>query len=659
MTLRSRNLRTWARLLLLFLVTSAAVLGAPASARAADPVPATVGGVRVTADSVTGVLTLRPGDKVVSVDPGVVAKLGDTTAPVTVKPAGRTQRTTVLLIDTSGSMGRTGMATVRGAVKSFLASVPKDVRVGVVSFGNTAGPEIAPTTDRAAVQSVVDVLRADGNTSLFAGVTQAVKMLGASGDRSIVLLSDGKNTVGDRAPGLAASVKALTASQVRVEVVRFTTSENDPEALAAFAKAGGGSVVQATDTDAVRSAFQTAARVLESQVQFVIARPSGLTGTVPVTLQGTAGGRPFTVKAGVDLGARSSAEPSPTSPSVAPVEAAGAPAGFARVRTGVSTSLVIALLATFIGFLVLVIALMDPFRSKRHDRVAEVELYSLSGATRASRHTDVQPSAVAQSAVAIGERVMAQRESTSRTMQLIQRADLPLRAGEWFVLRVLAVLLGVVLVPFLVPLSTWVTVPLGLVLGVLVPAAVLRMAAAKRAKKFEAILPDVLMLVATTLASGFSLTQALDAVAHDSPEPAAKEFSRALAEARIGTDISDALDHLSERMASESMTWTTMAIRIQREVGGNLAETLRTTAHTLRERESLKRQVNALSAEGRLTAYVLIALPVGIFLYMAWVNPTYISLLWTTLPGMLMMAGSCVGMVVGALWMRKLVRIEV
>ena len=112
-------------------------------------------------------------------------------------------------------------------------------------------------------------------------------------------------------------------------------------------------------------------------------------------------------------------------------------------------------------------------------------------------------------------------------------------------------------------------------------------------------------------------------------------------------------------MGSNSLTWTTMAIRIQREVGGNLGETLRTTAHTLRERESLKRQVAALSAEGKLTAYVLIALPIGIFLYMLWVSPAYISLLWTTLPGIVLLVASCVGMVVGALWMRKVVRIEV
>ncbi|CAN7147468.1 type II secretion system F family protein [Knoellia sp. LjRoot47] len=641
------------------LAAGAALLGPATSATAAEPLPASIGGVRVTADHVIGVLTLRPGGESVSLDPGMTATVGGKTAPVSSKSAKGAQRTTVLLIDTSGSMGRSGMETVRSAVKTFLASAPKDVKIGVVSFGNTAGPELAPTADRSAVQRVVDVLRADGNTALFGGVTEAVKMLGASGDRSIVLLSDGANTVGDRAPGLAASVKALTTSQVRVEVVRFTTSENDPEALAAFAKAGGGSVAQATDTAGVRAAFGNAAKVLDSQVEFDITKPAGVSGKAPVVLRGSASGRPFLVQSTINLGVRTPVEASPSaSPTVLP-ELDAAPAALVRVDTGVSTSLLAALGAVFVGALILVLAVIQPFKSERHERVAEVEMYTLAGATRASRHQEAAPSAVTQSAVRLGEKVMDKRESTSRTMELIQRADLPLRAGEWFVLRVVAVVLGAFLVPFLVPVPWWISLPLGIVLGVVLPAVTLRVLASKRSRKFEAQLPDIMLLVATTLASGFSLTQALDAVARDAAEPGAKEFSRALAENRIGTDISDALDHLATRMDSDSLTWTTMAIRIQREVGGNLAETLRTTAHTLRERESLKRQVAALSAEGKLTAYVLIALPVGIFLYMLWVNPEYISLLWTTLPGIVLLVGSCLGMVVGALWMRKLVKIEV
>ena len=167
------------------------------------------------------------------------------------------------------------------------------------------------------------------------------------------------------------------------------------------------------------------------------------------------------------------------------------------------------------------------------------------------------------------------------------------------------------------------------------------------------------MLTATSLASGFSLLQALDAVARDAPEPCGKEFSRALAETRIGADVSDALEHTADRMDSENMRWATMAIRIQREVGGNLADTLRTTAATLRDREGLRRHVRALSAEGRLSAYILIALPIAVLLFSMWSNYEYVSLLWTTFYGLIMCVVAILAMSVGIFWMRNVVKIEV
>jgi tight adherence protein B len=102
-----------------------------------------------------------------------------------------------------------------------------------------------------------------------------------------------------------------------------------------------------------------------------------------------------------------------------------------------------------------------------------------------------------------------------------------------------------------------------------------------------------------------------------------------------------------------------MAIRIQREVGGNLAETLRTTAATLREREMLKRQVKTLSAEGRLSAYILIALPIGVLLFSMTTNYGYVSLLWTRTIGIFMSIAGLIAMGIGVFWMSKVVKIEV
>ncbi len=200
---------------------------------------------------------------------------------------------------------------------------------------------------------------------------------------------------------------------------------------------------------------------------------------------------------------------------------------------------------------------------------------------------------------------------------------------------------------------------IGALLGYGIPAVILRFLAGRRSRRFEAQLPDVLMLLASSLSTGFSLNQALDAVAKDAAEPLAKEFSRALAETRIGADIGDALERMADRMESVNMRWTAMAIRIQREVGGNLAETLRTTAATLREREGLTRHVKALSAEGRLSAYILVALPIGVFLYLLKVNHDYVALLWTRPVGWGMLAGGLIFLTLGIFWLKAIVKVEV
>jgi tight adherence protein B len=172
-------------------------------------------------------------------------------------------------------------------------------------------------------------------------------------------------------------------------------------------------------------------------------------------------------------------------------------------------------------------------------------------------------------------------------------------------------------------------------------------------------LPDVLQLIASSLQSGFSLAQALDAVVREGSQPAAGEFARALGEARIGADLADALDGVAARMDSQDMRWSVMAIRIQRSVGGNLAEVLRNTIATMRERAFLRRHVKALSAEGRLSAYILVALPILLGGWLFYSSRSYMQLLYTTTIGLMMLTGAVALVVIGALWMRALIKVEV
>jgi tight adherence protein B len=645
------------RILVLVLAALSLLLwGTPAMADIRE-VPASIAGIERDANGMTGTLTLRGEGEPLTVDAGSVrAVLGGREYGVETSAAAERTRQTMIVIDTSGSMSASGMAAMRSAVAQFLQDAPEDVLIGMTSFADTAGVEVEPTTDRAVVQEYVDSLVDRGNTALFDAVDVSVAAMGAEGDRSLVLLSDGGETVtpeAERPARLAEVVENVEQAGVRVEVVAFATDESVEAVLQEFADAGGGSVTAADDAEAVRSAFGAAASVLESQVQWSFRPEEALGGEQELVIRGTANGRPFTAATVVNLGVpRATPTALATAPQSAPepVRLANQPSWL--LPAGVATM--------FLGGFLLWTALMAPaLKSERQRRVESIEVYGVAGAQRLQQ-AQQRHGSMTERVVAAGERVMEGRESTTRTMQLIERADWPLRAGEWLVLRVVAVIVTVALVlVFLSALPTLLGVLIGLVLGLLLPAMALRFMARRRGRKFEANLPDVLMLVATSLSSGFSLPQALDAVTRDAAEPARKEFGRAMAETRIGLDVADALDHMSVRMDSENMRWATMAIRIQRQVGGNLADTLRTTAKTLRERESLKRQVRALSAEGRLSAYILIALPVGVFLYSLAVNYEYVSLLWTHPLGILMSAAGILAMVVGVFWMRKVVQIEV
>lgn len=641
-------------------------LVATPSAAAPAPGPASISSVRVNDGVFTGVLTVRAGQSSVNVDPeSLQASVGERNYAVTVKPVAQAKRATMLVVDTSGSMGEAGMATVRTAVAAFLKDVPKDVSVGLVSFAVTAGVDVPPTKDRVRVQKAVNALRSRGETTLYDGVALAAAGLAGYDDRSLVLLSDGGDTRSTKATKASATT-VLKRNGVRAEVIGFKTDDSDNTVLKGFAAAGGGSVAAAGNDEAVRQAFEAAAKALDSQVTLTFTPDTAVRSAQVVTVTGRANGQDFRAQTTVDFGAA----PVPTTPvpsesaTLSPDDEESTVVPALPRRNGMSPQLLLGLIAVGLGVLGLAAALAAPlFTSSRKRRVEGIERYVTPGATlMAEKAKSVKPQAISNGLVNLGDRVMEGRDSTSKTMALMERADLPLRAGEWWVLRLVAVVSGVAIAMILFRGGIGMTLfalVVGAVVGWVLPALVLRFLARRRCKKFEAQLPDVLTLVASSLSTGFSLLQALDAVSKDAAEPAAKEFSRALAETRIGADVSESLERMAQRMDSTNMKWAAMAIQIQRTVGGNLAETLRTTAKTLRERESLLRHVKALSAEGKLSAYILIALPIGIFLYTMQTNREYIELLWTRPLGWAMLGGGVISLVIGTFWMRKVVDVQV
>jgi tight adherence protein B len=203
------------------------------------------------------------------------------------------------------------------------------------------------------------------------------------------------------------------------------------------------------------------------------------------------------------------------------------------------------------------------------------------------------------------------------------------------------------------------------VLGLLLLAAVplgakllLKFRASRRQAAFADQLDDSLQLMAGSLRAGHSLLRSVDSVASEADAPTSEEFARIVNETRVGRDLNDALDEVAERMGSDDFTWVAQAIAIHREVGGNLAEVLDAVGHTIRERNTIRRQVKALSAEGKLSAVVLMALPFGVTFFISMTNPGYLAKFTESATGYAMLGAAGLMLLVGGLWLKSTVKIK-
>ncbi len=182
---------------------------------------------------------------------------------------------------------------------------------------------------------------------------------------------------------------------------------------------------------------------------------------------------------------------------------------------------------------------------------------------------------------------------------------------------------------------------------------------ARRRTRFEDQLPDVLDLLAASLASGAGIAQALELVVAEADDPTATEFGRVLNATRLGATLVEGLEAMAERLDSRDLLYTVRAIAVQQQTGGRLAEVLRIVAEFMRARFELKRDLQALTAEGRISAYILGGLPFAIGGFLAFSSPLYLRPLYTTGAGLLMLAVAGVLMLVSFGMIRRIIRIEV
>jgi len=631
------------------LLTVLSATAASGTATAADPQPsgrlaavrAEHGQVRFVfaATGLSGGTTLDPASLRVTLDGTPVeatARAAAGAASTTALPP----RTVLVVLDTSGSMAGGGLETARQPATDFARLLPADVRVGLVTFAGRPRLAVAPTTDRGAVAAALAATRAAGGTALYDAVSTGLTTLDrghapAGSVRHLVVLSDGKDTASRGS--LDSVLSRLRAARMPVDVVAFRFA-GDRTTLSRLAAASGGSVLSATDRRGLTTAFTAAAEDFDQRLDVTAPVPADLAGRqVRVEARVAAGGRVLLATGTVSL------------PSTVDLGWLSNLHGWAvRVVAGL-------VFAGLLGLGLLAVPLVGG-TSERQRRLGQLELYRLSPEAAAPRQGTGSP--LARATLAWIERMVTARGIQQAVETDLDRAGVALRVQEWMLLRgcgcaALAAILVVVTG------SPLLGVPAGVALGWLGSRVFLAVRASRRCAAFAAGLPDLLQLVAGSLKSGFSLPQALDTVVRDGSQPVAGEVSRALAGTRLGVELEDGLESVAERMRSRDLSWTVMAIRIQRTVGGNLAEVLLTTVHTMRERAQVHRQVRALTAEGRLSAYILVALPVGIGGFLFLTRPDYMRPLVSEPMGLVMLAVAGVLVGLGSLWLSRLVKVEV
>ena len=554
---------------------------------------------------------------------------------------------TVIVVDLSGSMADDGaLAAAKAAITTIAENLPEGDQLALVSYTNDAVVESSFTSSPEQIKAALDEMVAprDGRTAMYDAIRKGVSLFESRPglQPNMLLVTDGSDDVSSTdLAGARASVASSGAAFFAVELTHMD-GEVDRDAIDSIIDRAGGASFSGSSAAEVDKAFDDAMSTIRSQ--FVATYASKVEqGAVDVEV--TVGSQ--TVKRNYVAGGKAEGA---GATQVVTVKKAFGPDWLRSTPI-----LPVVVMGVAIGLLVYAAVQLAGSSNTGLSAVlspyTEVTQADVDGNDQALAQT-----AFLQRAVEMTEDFAERQGFLEKVSALLERADLPLRAAEALFFYVAAVVLVTLMGLFglgMVP---------GLVLGVLaalLPLAVVNFIAGRRGKAFVGQLPDTLQLLSGSLRAGYSLMQGVEAVSQEVEEPMGKELRRVVTEARLGRELEESLDAVAERMSSPDFAWAVMAIRIQREVGGNLAELLMTVSETMVQRDRLRRDVNALTAEGRMSAIILALLPIGLGLFMWASNPVYMSPLGTTGIGQAMLGLASVAAIIGFIWMKKTITIEI
>jgi tight adherence protein B len=538
------------------------------------------------------------------------------------------------------------LADAKRAATGLVENLPEGTEIAVVGVGDSARIYRDFTTDREAAIAAIDGLVADGAPAVADGLRAAADLFEGEAELqpNAVLVT---GTTGGGSLGTFGQARGeLSLAGVNVQIIGIEGASFSQGTYQRVVDLTGGRILLAPNSDGIVALGEQAAGAIGGQYRLTYP---------PVTSDGATDVADVTISVGEVSTSISYVRGSHTvgAGNLAPVGNAGS-SGIGFLQNGVVKFLALALAAFAAGLAAYALIMV----LHRDDSGLNSVLQPYADGFVDGEESDGEDrTAIIQRAVDITEDFAERQGFLAGVEAKLERAALPLRAAEALFFHAVGVLVITSLVFFVT----------GLVLAALLagavaaflPGAVVNFLGTRRQKAFVAQLPDMLTLLSGTLRAGYSLMQGVEAVSKEVGDPIGTELRRVVTEARLGRPLEEALDSAADRMDSEDFSWAVMAVRIQREVGGNLAELLLTVAETMTQRERLRRDVAALTAEGKISAIVLGLLPPAIGLAMFVINPEYIGVLFHESIGQMMLVFALVLAGFGFWWMKKTIEIEI
>jgi tight adherence protein B len=321
----------------------------------------------------------------------------------------------------------------------------------------------------------------------------------------------------------------------------------------------------------------------------------------------------------------------------------------------------VTLIATVWIFVVCLFAIevaLYTYNSIRHPnrRTIRQRLQNLSAGAYEAHSPDILRKGML-SEVSFLDRILSQIPAVERLEILIRQSNSTHSAGFYLLLFLFLGLTGFIVISFTTQHVLYAT--LGALLLSAMPFANLQLKKKKRVHRFQKQLPEALELIARALKAGHAFTSGMKLAAEEFKDPLGTEFDEALDEINFGVSVSDALRNLTKRIDCPDLRFFAVSVILQRETGGNLAEIMESLARLIRERFKFQGKVNVLAAEGKFSALILLALPFFIGLVVRLLNPDYLQILFTERPGRVAMAAAVGSMILGTIFIKRMIKISV